>query len=205
MNRAWVDTVGEHGSWPRLLGGQEPEGYAHRRENLFESTWAKQLAELEKIEHPVDERLVDNIMQLARSAGVEDLQGRDGVQTILLVSPPGTQTDFHRLLKERLQESFTDEVAEIHTHLSPSHCPNLQSSLKNIIKSSIAGHGDENEAYTDFLAEHKTLIPMNFDLELLQRYVQRHNVTRVLVSIMDIEAFDTAIPRRVVLNVALLA
>ena len=161
---------------------------------LFESTWARQLEKLEKTVQPVDERLLDRVLEIARAGDTAHLQGQNGLQTILLVSPPGTQSEFHQLLEERLQDSSDDEQlsSEIRTHLQQSHCPNLQTALKNIIRSSIAGHAS-NEEYADFLAQHKALIPMNFDLELLQRYVQRHSIERVLISIMDVEAFDTAI------------
>lgn len=56
----------------------------------------------------------------------------------------------------------------------------------------ISQHGGPQE-YTAFLAQQKALIPMNFDLELLQRYVEQHQISRVLLSVADVETFDTGI------------
>ncbi len=94
-------------------------------------------------------------------------------------------------MERRLEETAEQQI-DILVSLQPTYCHNLQSALKTIIKASLAGHGGE-KVYADFLAEQKALIPMNFDLELLQRYLQRENVDRVLISIMDVETFDTPI------------
>jgi origin recognition complex subunit 3 len=86
----------------------------------------------------------------------------------------------------------TSRQKDILVSLQPMQCSNLQTALKTIIKASIAGHQGE-KVYADFLAENKALIPMNFDLELLHRYVRQDNVDRVLISVMDVEMFDTSV------------
>lgn len=180
-----------HDVWPRLLGGQESEEAAVLRQKLFESTWAKQQAKLDKIAHPFDEQLVGDILEWrSHKSTDQSLYGREKLRTCILVSPPGTQTEFHKLWEGELRSS--NDQTEIVVHLQPSQCPNLQTSLKNVIKSAITSYKDIDE-YSDFLTQHKALVPMNFDLELLQRYVKLHDVDRVLISIMEVEAFDTAI------------
>lgn len=180
-----------HDAWPRLLGGQESEDAVVLRKKLFESTWKKQQTKLDRIAHPFDEQLVQDIMEWRRHKTTEHNSfGHNQLRTCVLVSPPGTQSQFHKLWDGELCSS--DDQTEIVLHLQPSQCPNLQTSLKNVIKSAITGHKGV-DGYSDVLIKHKALVPMNFDLELLQRYVKLHDIDRVLISIMEVETFDTAI------------
>lgn len=142
----------------------------------------------------VDETFVDDVLQYVRQSQPSS-QGR--VKTGLLVSVPGhnAQHDLLQGWKRRRSDSNLggqNTRKELLVALSPTHASNLQTALKNVIRMAISQEGGLDE-YTDFLAEHKAMIPMNFDLELLQKYVQRHGIHRVLVSVSEIETFDTGV------------
>ena len=175
--------------WPLLQGGVESEGAAKLREHLFEVVWAKREARLDSSGDSFKEELVDEVLRVQ-----PDLRSASGkLKTCLFVSPTGTQHDFQSALECKVRET-SDDHAEVILRLQPAQCPNLQTTLKNIIKLCVTSHDEGDEkTYTDFLVEHKALIPMNFDLELLQRYVQRRHVSRILVSMLDVETFDTTI------------
>lgn len=74
--------------------------------------------------------------------------------------------------------------------LQTRQCPNLQTALKNLIKGVIVEHSGV-DIYNDVLAKHKRLLPLNFDLELLEQFVSDHSISQVLVSLSDVETFDS--------------
>jgi origin recognition complex subunit 3 len=118
--------------------------------------------------------------------------GRPGkLQTLVLVSSPRKQHELHSFLEAGSQQP-SDKSRGILIQLQPSHCPNLQTALKTVIKTAMTEYEGE-QGYTNFLAEHKALIPMHFDLELLERYVRRHEVPVVQLCMLDVEAFDSTI------------
>lgn len=160
------------------------------RMSRFETLWARQQAKLNDIVNKVDEEYVDDVLDYARSKDRDALLKQDKLQTGLLVSSPGknAQFDLHHGWETR---SHGDPEAhrEILVQLRPSHSSNLQTALKNAIRLAMNRWGD----YQSFLGEHKALIPMNYDLELLQRYVEKRAISRVLVSVVDVEAFDSSV------------
>lgn len=141
----------------------------------------------------VDEDLVGDILYYTNLENGHTLRKKDKLETVLIVSPPGVNSlsDLHQHW-ERDQKKRTGKRYEPLVPLRPSHCPNLQTALKNLIRLSMVQWGGVEE-YTNFLAENKSLIPMNFDLELLQRYVERHEIERILITLFDVEGFDTRI------------
>ncbi|KAJ9615655.1 Origin recognition complex subunit 3 [Cladophialophora chaetospira] len=191
LNKNATEHIHKDNTWPRLLGGQESDESAGLRKTLFDATWGKQQAKLDDIGHSFDDRLLKDLLESSLPQDVASLQGHGRLRAGLLVSPATTQLEFYNALEQRVQEGSEDQT-DILVPLQPAHCPNIQTALKTIIKLSMIGRGDE-KAYADFLAEHKALIPMNFDLELLQRYTQQENVGRVMISMMDVETFETPI------------
>jgi origin recognition complex subunit 3 len=170
--------------WPSLLGGQEPETNIRLRQHGFESAWAQQQAIIDALVHRVDEGFVDDVLEYVRATTNQGEQER--IKTGLIVSTATNALgDFVQGWKSR------PAAQEILIHLRPSHAPNLQVALKNVIKLALTREGPEE--YTSFLASHKALIPMNFDLELLQRYTDRHKIGRVLLCLSDVETFDTSV------------
>lgn len=136
----------------------------------------------------MDERLVDSVLKFVRSKDGRQPQGK--LRTGLVVS--GTTRNTQRDLLQGWKTRRLEDDQEIFIELHPSHCPNLQIALKTLIRMAISQHEGSQE-YAIFLAKHKALIPMNFDLELLQRYVEQHQISRVIISVVDVETFDTGI------------
>ncbi|EXJ57151.1 hypothetical protein A1O7_07496 [Cladophialophora yegresii CBS 114405] len=187
LAKATSKNLEEDVPWPRLLGGLESQESVKLRKSLFESTWATQQAKLDKVGHTVDEQVVHDVLSHGR---LGETAGHESLPTHLLVASATAQHEFQQAMERRMQDTAYNN--DVMVSLQPTHCSNLQTALKTIIKASIAGHRGE-EAYADFLAVNKALIPMNFDLELLHRCVQQDKIERILISVADIETFDTTV------------
>ncbi|KIV85734.1 hypothetical protein PV11_01395 [Exophiala sideris] len=178
----------EEYTWPSLLGGQESTEARQLRQHLFRTVWLRQQDRIDAITHQVDHSFISDIFEYASSEHTSQARGR--IRTGLITSTPGTNTQ--RGLLGSWRERQSPDSSALLIELQPSHAPNLQTALKNVIKFALCqnlGLG----GYTTFLAENKVMIPMNFDLELLQRYMNKERLSRIIVSILDIEAFDTGI------------
>jgi origin recognition complex subunit 3 len=92
-------------------------------------------------------------------------------------------------LLEYWRTSQQERAAEEVIILEPSQAPNLTTALKSIIRSVIVQRNGA-EWYQSFLSEHKRLIPMNYDLELLQIFVEQEGLNKIVISILDVEVFD---------------
>jgi origin recognition complex subunit 3 len=70
-----------------------------------------------------------------------------------------------------------------------SQAPNLTTALKNVVRSVIVQRKG-TEWYQSFLHEHKRLIPLSYDLELLQAFREQERLNKIVISILDVEVFD---------------
>ncbi|KAI1618573.1 origin recognition complex subunit 3 [Exophiala viscosa] len=183
-----IPEVHEDSTWPSLLGGQESTEARQLRQHLFRTIWGRQQHRIVAIADQVDHGFISDIFEYTSSDSPSRLHGR--IKTGLITSPPGTNTQ-RRLLRSWRERELPDSSALL-IELQPSHAPNLQTALKNVIKFALC-QKEGVDVYTNFLAETKAMIPMNFDLELLQRYMEKRGISRIIVSILDIEAFDTGI------------
>ncbi|KAH0831494.1 hypothetical protein FOPE_00469 [Fonsecaea pedrosoi] len=193
LSRVPAKDAQEEYSWPRVLGGQESPDDAGLRRSQFETVWAEQQKKIQGIVDVVDEGFVGPVMRFARSLNADNLRTHKRLKTALLAL--GLNTNHHHDLHKRWKSTMRGDASrepEVLVTLQPAHCTNIQTALKNVVRSAISSHQGA-EKYTEFLNEHKLLIPMNFDLELLQRYVLRYHIERVVISIMDVEGFDTSI------------
>ncbi|EXJ74217.1 uncharacterized protein A1O5_02512 [Cladophialophora psammophila CBS 110553] len=193
LDKAPSNGAQEEYSWPRVLGGQESREAVTWRKSAFETIWAEQQEKIDGIVNVVDEEFVGPVIRYGRTQKADDLRNGKRLKTALLALGPNTKHhhDVHEARKCTVPDKTHGEP-ELLVSLQPSHCPNIQIALKNVVRSAISGQGGVEE-YTEFLNEHKALIPLAFDLELLHRYVQRHSVERVVISIMDVESFDTTV------------
>ncbi|KIX01773.1 uncharacterized protein Z518_09500 [Rhinocladiella mackenziei CBS 650.93] len=186
-------TSHEECTWPSLLGGREPPTAVQLRQDKFRQVWTKQQAKIDEIVNDVDKQFLDDILEYVRhEKNNPSSQGR--VKTGLILCGPGKNAQ--RDLVQGWKRRRSLDAAELFIPLQPSYAPNLQSALKNVIRMAICREDKEGageEGYTKFLAAHKALIPMNFDLELLWRYVEKNAISRVMVYISDVETFDTNI------------
>ncbi|KEF59998.1 uncharacterized protein A1O9_04847 [Exophiala aquamarina CBS 119918] len=174
--------------WPSLHGGEESEESVDARRKQFQKIWTLHQTEIDRVVNKVDESFVDNVLEFVRDKGRKATQGR--VKTGLIVS--GTTRNTRRDILQGWKARQLGDNQEIFIELHPSQCPNLQIALKNVIRLAISQHGGSLK-YTTFLAQQKAFIPMNFDLELLQRYIEQHCISRILLSVADVETFDTTI------------
>ncbi|EXJ78330.1 hypothetical protein A1O3_09491 [Capronia epimyces CBS 606.96] len=182
------DGDGDH-TWPALLGGQEAEAAMRLRKQQFRSQWETHQAMIDEAVNEVDDTFVDDVLHYVRQ---EQASSPGRLKAGLLVSVPGHNAQRDLVQGWKSRRANEGDTKEVLVALSPTHAPNMQTALKNVIRMAICQDGGWEE-YTEFLAQHKAMIPMNFDLELLQKYVQKHGIQRVLVSVPDIETFDTAI------------
>ncbi|OAP63502.1 hypothetical protein AYL99_02729 [Fonsecaea erecta] len=183
----------EEYSWPRVLNGQEPQDAARLRKQQFETVWAQQQKKIDSIVDVVDEGFVEPVIRFVRTQNAESLREHKRLKTALLAVGPSTNHhhDLHKTWRRKItRDGLSGE--ELLVMLQPAHCPNMQTALKNVVRSAISGR-EGAEKYTEFLNEHKSMVPMSFDLELLQRYVRRHRIERVVISVMDAEGFDTVV------------
>ncbi|KAK5062472.1 hypothetical protein LTR84_004544 [Exophiala bonariae] len=175
-------------TWPSLFAGKESQQSIANRQKKFQEFWALRQNEIEHVVNQVDESLVNSVLKFVRSPDGKQSQAK--LRTGLIVSGPTKNTQ--RDLLQGWQTRTLEDVQEIFVELHPSQCPNLQVTLKTLIRMAISQHKGSQE-YTTFLAKHKALIPMNFDLEILQRYVEQHQISRVILLLADVETFDTGI------------
>ena len=88
-----------------------------------------------------------------------------------------------------ISERYTNDSGTLITSLSPAHCPNLKTALKNLLQ--IASHAgvdeDEEEATTK---PSKGVRLLNYDLQILQDVVKQRDLSQVIIHFKDSEAFD---------------
>ncbi|KAG9773409.1 hypothetical protein KCU88_g5810, partial [Aureobasidium melanogenum] len=184
------DDEADHGfSWPALLRGREPEKAIALRQQQFQSQWDKQQTRIAAILNEVDETYVNEVLQYVRQPHEHS---QSMVRTGLLVSTAAGNAQRELLQGWKSKRSVEQDQREVLLEISPGHAPNLQTVLKNLIRMAIC-QDDSMEEYIAFLAEQKAMVPMNFDLELLHKYVRKKNLQRVMLVISEVETFDTGI------------
>jgi origin recognition complex subunit 3 len=149
--------------------------------------WDQQQTRIDETVTQLDNDALKNIMHFAEEAGQHTIEGN--LQAGLIVSGSDTSVQVRLLGQWRTARSTSTELV---CELRSSSCQNLQTALKNIIKTTISEVIGQ-DGYLDYFAKHKRLIPMNFDLELLELFVKQYNTSRVVISMLDVETFDTNI------------
>ena len=158
---------------------------AKLRQDTFGSLWSYHEEKAQQILHRVD----DKILGVVRNFLDADKVSAGRLKTALVVSDPGISAPRHWLEQIDAQDESTKDIV---IQLEASQSPNLQTALKNVIRTAIEAHSGP-EDYTLFLASNKRLIPMSFDLELLQNYIERKHLGKVIISLQDVETFDTGV------------
>ena len=154
---------------------------------MYGGILSKQEEKLQKIVNHVDKDALGNVSRfLKRDSRVGT---RDRIPTALvLTGPNGNQAQ----LLDHWRGKRTPQAAEEIVSLDSSQMPSLTTVLKNVIRAVIVQKRG-SDAYTEFLAEHKKILPMNYDLELLQLFVEREGLRRVVIAILDVETSDTIV------------
>lgn len=169
--------------WPTLAGGAEPQSLADWRQQTFQQAWSSKEQELRAIADEVDETTLEGIEQY-----LEQAQTTDGKLPTAIVIADSDGRQLSRVLSRR-QELHPEDI---HLELQANQATNLQTALKSVIRNAVESHAGRN-TYTAHLAHYKRSIPMHFDLELLQKYMAKKDLGRVVVSIPDAETFDLGV------------
>jgi origin recognition complex subunit 3 len=175
-------------SYPRLLGGLESESSAKLRQSSFERLWAARQDEIDKIIAEPNNSFLGEIARFVRHPPKSESGAKLPTGLVVVGKDGGTQ---QRLLHQWQSDDRT-KPSEYLIQLDHNQAANITSALKSIIRSVIASSLGQ-EGYIEFLSKHKRLIPMNYDLELLQRFVEEEKVERVVISVLDVEGFDISV------------
>ncbi|KPI45077.1 uncharacterized protein AB675_2649 [Cyphellophora attinorum] len=171
-------TSGEH--WPRLCNGEESQALVDVRQASFNNIWTKLEPKLEEIADEVDETSLKRLDEYIERPVIR----HDKLHSAIVVG--GTDANALRGFLGRRKET---RPHTIHCELQATQASNLQIALKSVIKDAIVSHGGQ-KAYIAHLAKHKRAIPMLFDLELLQIYMEEHGLHNVVLGITNAEMFD---------------
>lgn len=171
--------------FPPLFDGKEDRKSSEIRGALYHELWSYQQRAVDKIVKHVNAKLLADIIHFVKDASLDEQCTR--IPTGLVLTGPnyGLQG---RLL-EYWRTSQVSQAAEEVITLENGQAPNLTTALKNIIRSVIAQRKGA-EWYQSFLLEQKRLIPFNYDLELLELFIERDGLKKIVVSILDAEGFD---------------
>ena len=186
-SKAAKDVQEEDNLFQKLLQGQEESNHAGFREGFYQGLWSNQEEKLQRIVNHVNK---DALNKVSRFLKQEVRSGaRNRIPTALvLTGPNGNQSQ----LLEHWRGKGTPRAAEEIVSLDPSQMSSLTAVLKSVIKAAIV-QKRELEAYTEFLAEHKKLLPMNYDLEILQLFVEREGIEKLVIAILDVETSDITV------------
>jgi len=178
-------------AFPKLSQHGGSNILAQKRRELFDHLWQSR-----NINVAQDEVGEDSLTQLTSFlADALSSSKREKLSTALLLT--GLDIANYYAVIRRISTEALQSAQGVLVDLQTRLCPNLQTALKNLIKGAIVEHSGIN-IYTDFLAKHKRLLPLNFDLELLERYVSDHSITQVIVSLSDAETFDSHVMNELV-------
>jgi len=178
-------------SFPRLSQHGDPDGLAQRRWELFDHLWRSHKSDTTQDE--VDE---DSLTQLTSFLlDASNSSQRQKLSTALLLT--GLDIANYESVLRRVSTESPRLGKSVLIDLQTRMCPNLQTALKNLIKGVIIGHSGV-DGYNDYLARHKRLLPLNFDLELLEQFLSDHSISQVTVSLSDAETFDSHVMNELV-------
>jgi origin recognition complex subunit 3 len=175
-------------SFPKLLGGQENDSSTKLRQAIFERLWSVRQSEIDDIIAEPSHIFIESIAQFVRNASRSEAETKLPTGLVVVGKDSGAQ---QRLLHQWQGDKRT-KASEYLIQLDHNQAANIHSGLKSIIRSVISSSLGQ-EGYAEFLTKHKRLIPMNFDLELLQRFAGEQDVEKVVISVLDVEAFDIAV------------
>lgn len=169
---------------------QAQHGLAEKQKDLFESFWTQQQSQLERSN--LDSKSLQQLVAFTDTASKQDVNSK--LPTALLLT--GLDDGNGRALREGLRNEV-NKSNRVAVDIRSRQCPNLQSALKNIIKETILTASSLN-TYNEFLAKHKRLIPLNFDLELLEHFVKMTELSQVIIALVDVETFDMQVTNELI-------
>lgn len=156
---------------------------AEKRKKLFEDFWLEQKPKFKV--NSVKREQLRGLLAFAKDGSKQDCEGRIPTALLLTGLDEGNGKAVLRAFSESSQQKER-VVIELHAR----QCTNLQAALKNITKEAIL-ETSGLDAYSTFLNKHKRLIPLSFDLELLELFVRENRLSQIVVALSDVETFDS--------------
>lgn len=179
-------------AWPRLCAGAEEDSTAQLRKEFYTAHWASVQDKIAGVTGEVDEPSIEKIRAYVQT----DSDSSQELRTAIVVS--GSDKSAFVQCVDLLLDA--DEQGLV-VQLNASQAPSLQAGLKALIRNAIEFH-EGPKGYDSFITKHKRQVPMNFDLELLQKYVEDQNIPRILVALSDAETFDLHVLSELIANLA---
>lgn len=154
-----------------------------QRQRLFHDFWRQKSAQFGALISDLDEAILNELTEFVSTRIFTNSDDR--LQTAILLT--GVESTVYEQTIEHLRHATrrSGVVANLQSH----QCPNLQSSLKAIVKTVIVEHAGF-DAYEEHLSRHKRLLPLNFDLELLELFANEQSISRIAISFSEVERFN---------------
>lgn len=174
--------------YPQLLGGLEVGSSLKIRQSTFERLWATRQNKIDRIIAEPNNGFMEEVARFVRHAPKLEAEAKLPTGLVVVGKDAGAQ---QRLLQQWQSDTRT-KSSEYLIQLDHNQAANITSALKSIIRSVIASSLGQ-DGYIAFLSKHKRLIPMSYDLELLQRFTEEETVEKLVISVLDVEAFDISV------------
>ncbi|KAL2004373.1 hypothetical protein VTN02DRAFT_2019 [Thermoascus thermophilus] len=168
-----------------LLGGKEKPELVQLRHRTFQQLWSEQEQRIQNILEDVDSDILEKVTSFIRTASPQSCGGR--IPTAL-INIGSNVSSLGRLLDRLNHKLITAEEGGV-VVLESGDASNLKTALKNIIRTAVT-NTEGNEGYQKFLTDRAGPRLLGYDLELLNDYVKRRQVRKLVIAFRDSEAFD---------------
>ena len=177
----------------RIFEEHDSDELARRRQDSFEDFWSQRQPLVQQ--NALDEKELTRL-----TSYLDHVQGNENgrVATALLLT--GLDEVNHDTILQHVRNEF--EHGRVVINVEARQCPNLQTALKNIIKASMTAAAGQEDCMS-LLIKSKRLQPLNFDLELLERFVRERSISQILVSLPNVEIFDGSLLNDLILSLHL--
>ncbi len=174
--------------FPALLSGHENVKHVQRRQIAFRRCWAETASRIAHSLEAVNTAILGEVVQFVKDAPLWIDHERLPTGIISCGPKAGSETN----LLEQWKSTQAQSSSAIVVSLDSPQAATLMIALKNLIRAAIT-QVDGADGYQTFLDERKRRIYMNYDLELLQEFVNSSNIQKCVVHLADTEAFDMAV------------
>ncbi|KAI9894943.1 MAG: hypothetical protein M1814_000164 [Vezdaea aestivalis] len=167
-----------------LLGGAELESCIDLRHQLYTDLWSYQQERIDLLMLESNVKTLTNVVgfisQLQSSRMTESL--RAGLISI------GPSIASHGLLFKQLAGQIAVLPGTAYVLLTSADAPNIKSILKILIKGILANGKSRSDGYKSSTSNQRKLL--DFDLKILQNYVEENQIDKVIVGFQDSEGFS---------------
>ncbi|KAI9857506.1 MAG: hypothetical protein M1824_004766 [Vezdaea acicularis] len=165
-----------------LLNGLESTACVKLRYGTYKTLWAQQEGRIEAILQDVNAKTINGVAEFVNLATPDEYNGK--VPAGLILAGPNIAS--HSFLFQQIETRINLQTGGPFILLNAGESLNLKTVLKKVIKEA-TNETNEEEVSQSFLRGRKLL---NFDLQILQTYVESHGSSRVVIAFQDSDAFD---------------